>query len=179
MNSPFTDTEASLVIGVEQIQARVQELGQQITRDYADRSLVVLGALKGAFLFTADLCRAIPLNLEIDFIRVASYGSSASSSGKIQLKKTPDIDLKGKDVLLVEDIVDTGRTLDWLTTYCTSQGARSVKTCALIDKAERRTIAVHLDYPGFTVKEGFLVGYGLDYAEKYRNLSAVYSLHLV
>ncbi|WP_028581041.1 hypoxanthine phosphoribosyltransferase [Desulfogranum japonicum] len=171
------DTEASLVIGPEQIQSKVVDLGKQITTDYADKSLLILGVLNGAFIFTADLCRAISLDMEIDFIRVASYGSSISSSGEICLRKAPEGDLRGKDILLVEDIVDTGSTLAWLRDYFADQGAASVKICALIDKTERRNVDVHVDYPGFTVEEGFLIGYGMDYAEKYRNLSAIYSLH--
>ncbi len=177
MNPPL-NTEASLVIAAEQIQTRVADLGRQITTDYKDKSLLVLGVLNGAFIFTADLCRAISLDMEIDFVRVASYGSSTSSSGEICLRKAPEREIEGKHILLVEDIVDTGHTLAWLRNYFADQGAESVKICALIDKAERRTVEVQVDYPGFNIDQGFLVGYGLDFAEKYRNLPAVYALHM-
>ncbi len=156
------------------IQQRVAELGQEIRRDYQGRQPVLLGILNGAFIFMADLARAIDLELEIDFIRVASYGNSTSSSGQIRLTKEVELDIAGKDVLLVEDIVDTGTTIAWLQDYFTAHQAASVRICCLIDKQERREIEVAIDYRGFTVAEGFLVGYGLDYAEKYRNLPAVY-----
>ncbi|MFP7753845.1 hypoxanthine phosphoribosyltransferase [Thermodesulfobacteriota bacterium B35] len=156
------------------IQQRVAELGQEIRRDYQGRQPVLLGILNGAFIFMADLARAIDLELEIDFIRVASYGNSTSSSGQIRLTKEVELDIAGKDVLLVEDIVDTGTTIAWLQDYFTAHQAASVRICCLIDKQERREIDVAIDYRGFTVAEGFLVGYGLDYAEKYRNLPAVY-----
>lgn len=164
------------VVGEEQIRQRVRELGRQITTDYDNRSLVLLGVLNGAFIFTADLCRAIDLDLEIDFIRVASYGASTESSGTIRLLKEPGIDLEGKDVLLVEDIVDTGTTMAWLRDHFRGSRARSVRICSLIDKKERRTVDVDVDYIGFALDQGFLVGYGLDCAERYRNLPAIYSL---
>jgi hypoxanthine phosphoribosyltransferase len=132
--------------------------------------------LNGAFVFAADLCRAIALDLEIDFIRVASYDLGTESSGVIRLTKEPEIDLHGKDVLLVEDIVDTGATLAWLRDHFRSSGAASVRICSLIDKRERRTAAIEVEYAGFALDRGFLVGYGLDYDERYRNLPAIYTL---
>jgi len=164
------------IVGSRQLQERVRELGRQITQDYRGRSLVLLGVLNGAFIFAADLCRAIALDLEIDFIRVASYGASTESSGMIRLLKEPSVNLSGKDVLLVEDIVDTGTTMAWLQEHFRQSPARSVKTCSLIDKKERRVVPVEVDYVGFSVNRGFLVGYGLDCAEKYRNLPAIYTL---
>lgn len=164
------------IVGCRQLQERVRELGRQITRDYHGRRLVLLGVLNGAFVFAADLCRAIALDLEIDFIRVTSYGASTNSSGTIRLLKEPSIDLSGKDVLLVEDIVDTGATMAWLQEHFRQTPASSVKICSLIDKKERRIVPVEVDYIGFAVNRGFLVGYGLDCAEKYRNLPAIYSL---
>ena len=158
------------------IQQRVKELAARITGDYHGRQLVLLGVLNGAFLFTADLCRAIGLDLEIDFIRVASYGSGTESSGEIRLLAEPRIALKGKDVLLVEDIVDTGITMVWLQNHFCHSPASSVSTCALIDKKERRKVEIEVDYVGFSINKGFLVGYGLDYDERYRNLPAIYSL---
>jgi len=164
------------IVSTRQIQDRVEELGRQITRDYQGRHLVLLGVLNGAFIFAADLCRAIDLDLEIDFIRVASYGASTVSSGTIRLLKEPGIDLAGKNVLLVEDIVDTGTTMAWLRDHFRDSPARSVRICSLIDKKERRIVPVEVDYIGFALDRGFLVGYGLDCAEKYRNLPAIYSL---
>jgi hypoxanthine phosphoribosyltransferase len=164
------------IVGCRQLQERVRELGRQITQDYQGRRLVLLGVLNGAFVFAADLCRAIALDLEIDFIRVTSYGASTKSSGQIRLLKEPSIDLNGKDVLLVEDIVDTGATMAWLQEHFRQSPASSVKICSLIDKKERRIVPVEVDYIGFAVNRGFLVGYGLDCAEKYRNLPAIYSL---
>ena len=160
----------------DEIQARVEELGRQITVDYQDRPLLLIGVLKGAFIFLADLARAIDLPLEIDFIRVASYGVGLTTSGTVRLTKDPDIDPRGKDVLVVEDIVDTGTTLSWLRTYFEKKGAASVRICALIDKYERRQHEVQADYSGFSVSEGFLVGYGLDCAEQYRNLAGIYNV---
>jgi len=175
MNTPSLPGREEIV-GSRQLQERVRELGRQITRDYHGRRLVLLGVLNGAFVFAADLCRAIALDLEIDFIRVTSYGASTESSGTIRLLKEPSIDLAGKDVLLVEDIVDTGATMAWLQEHFRQSPAISVKICSLIDKKERRVVPVEVDYIGFSVNRGFLVGYGLDCAEKYRNLPAIYSL---
>jgi hypoxanthine phosphoribosyltransferase len=164
------------IVSSRKIEERVHELGQQITRDYQGRQLVLLGVLNGAFIFAADLCRAIDLDLAIDFIRVTSYGSSTVSSGTIRLLKEPSIELEGKDVLLVEDIVDTGATMAWLRDHFRKSPALSVRICSLIDKKERRVVPVEVDYIGFALDRGFLVGYGLDCAEKYRNLPAIYSL---
>lgn len=165
-----------ILVSSDQLRERVSELGRQISAEYQNRQLVLLGVLNGAFIFAADLCRAISLDVEIDFIRVASYGCATESSGSICLLAEPRIDLAGKDVLLVEDIVDTGTTMAWLCDHFRQCGARTVKICALIDKKERRLVPVEVDYVGFVLEQGFLVGYGLDCAEKYRNLPAVYSL---
>lgn len=168
--------EREVVLGEAAIASRVRELGTQIGRDYAGRSLVLVGILNGAFIFTADLARAIDLPLEVDFIRVASYGQGTCSSGAISLTKDIELAIAGKHVLVVEDIVDTGRTIACLTEMLAGRGPASLGICALIDKQERREVAVTVDYAGFTVAEGFLVGYGLDCAEQYRNLPAVYRL---
>ncbi|WP_310599574.1 hypoxanthine phosphoribosyltransferase [Desulfobulbus sp.] len=165
-----------LILSSRQIQERVQELGRRITQDYQGKRLVLLGVLNGAFIFAADLCRAIALDLEVDFIRVTSYGASTVSSGTIRLLKEPGIDLADKDVLLVEDIVDTGTTMAWLRDHFRQSPACSVRICSLIDKKERRAVPVEVDYTGFDLDHGFLVGYGLDCAEQYRNLPAIYSL---
>jgi hypoxanthine phosphoribosyltransferase len=124
----------------------------------------------------ADLVREIKLDLQVDFVRVASYGMSTKSSGEIRFSKDVELDIKDKDILIVEDIVDTGRTLVCLQNYMKKRGAKSVRTCALIDKKERREVEVVIEYVGFDVKEGFLVGYGLDCGEKYRQLEEVFQL---
>jgi hypoxanthine phosphoribosyltransferase len=153
------------------IAGRVAALGRQIRTDYEGKQLVLIGVLNGAFIFLADLARAIDMELEIDFIRVASYGDAAASSGSVVLRKEPELDLAGKHVLVVEDIVDSGLTVAWLRDYFAAKHqAASVKICALIDKQERRTAPVQADYAGFQAASGFLVGYGLDCAQKYRNL---------
>ena len=168
--------EKEEVVSRQDIARRVQELGRTITRDYAGRRLVVIGILNGAFIFLADLVREILLPLEIDFIRVSSYGPGTSSSGTIQCAKDTEIDLAGKDLLLVEDIVDTGRTIACLKELLTARKANSVRICALIDKQERREVEVAVDYTGFVVTEGFLVGYGLDHAEQHRQYPAIYKI---
>ncbi len=164
------------LISREQLRVRVEELARQITLDYRDKRLVMIGVLKGAFIFTADLCRALDLECEIDFIRVRSYGTARQSAGTIQFTKGPELDLNGKDVLLVEDIVDTGITMAWMRDYFRSGPAATVRICALIDKTERRQVPVEVDYAGFQLDQGFLVGYGLDCAERYRHLPAIHSL---
>lgn len=168
--------EKQEVVSRQEIAARVAALGQAISRDYAGRRLVMIGILNGAFIFMADLVREIELPLEIDFIRVSSYGSSTCSSGAVQCTKDTELELAGKDVLLVEDIVDTGTTLACLKDLFAARNAQSVRICALIDKKERRTVEVTVDYAGFEVAEGFLVGYGLDHAEQHRQYPAIYKI---
>ena len=168
--------QKKMILSRQEIQARVKELGRTISGDYQDGKLVMIGVLNGAFVFMADLVRTINLELEVDFIRVASYGRSASSSGRISLSKDVEIDLAGKNVLLVEDIIDTGRTLSYLKDYFRQHRTASVKICALIDKKERREVEIAADYVGFEVNEGFLVGYGLDFAEQYRQFADVFHL---
>ena len=151
-------------------------MGQQIaSENYSD--LLVVGILNGAFIFTADLVRAISTPLEIDFIRVASYGDGTSSSGQIKLFKDLELSVTGKNVLLVEDIVDTGNTITWLDEHLQDRGAASIKLCVLIDKRERREREVKIDYCGFQVQDGFLVGYGLDHADQYRHLPDIHILN--
>lgn len=164
-----------LVISREQLQETVSRLGARISTDYAGKDLVLIGVLNGAFIFLADLARAVTIPHQIDFIRVASYGQSDSSSGTIRMAKDVELDIRDKHLLLVEDIVDTGTTLAWLSQRFKDKQAASVKICALIDKKERRQTEVYLDYIGFA-QDGFLVGYGLDFAEQYRYLPEIYSL---
>ncbi len=170
-------SKKEIVLSKQAIQDRVSELGLDITRDYQNKELVVIGVLKGAFIFMADLTRAIDLPVSTDFIQVSSYGGS-SSSGKITLVSSPSQSIEDRHVLLVEDIIDTGLTMQWLAQHFSDQGAASVKICSLIDKSERREHEVKIDYSGFSISEGFLIGYGLDYDERYRNLSAIYHLTL-
>ena len=164
------------VISQECLKNLVAELGAEISQDYAGGKLVLMTVLGGAFIFVADLCRSIAIDCTIDFVRVASYGAATSSAGNIRLVQAPSHAVAGKDILLVEDIVDTGLTLQWLFQYFREQKAASVKLCALVNKKERRQIMLEPDYTGFTLDHGFLVGYGLDFAERYRNLPAIYTL---
>ncbi len=171
-------TERELVISKEEIHSRVGQLGKIISKDYQGKKLVIVGVLNGAFVFLADLVRSISIPHQIDFVRVASYGESDKSSGVIRVSKDVELDMTDVDVLLVEDIVDTGTTLHWLQQHFLEKQAASVRVCAFIDKHERRVKKVSVDYKGFVVDIGFLVGYGLDYAEQYRHLQEVYSLQV-
>ena len=157
----------------EQIAERVAELGAQITADYKGTKPVVIGVLKGAWIFLADLLREVDLGVYLDFMSVSSYGSGTTSSGIVRIVKDLDEPLEGKEVLIVEDIVDTGRTLAHLIEVMKTRKPASVKLCTLLDKPERRVRKIQADYYGFTIPDAFVVGYGLDYAEKYRNLPYV------
>lgn len=164
------------VIKKKDIDKAVASMARNISSDYAGRDLIVIGVLNGAFIFMADLVRHLSIPVEIDFVRVASYGTGTESSGHIQLTKDIEIDIRGKDLLVVEDIIDTGLTLSYLVDHMKSFGPRSIKICTLIDKRERREVEIHADYAGHVIREGYLVGYGLDHAEKYRNLPEIYHL---
>lgn len=152
----------------DEIRARVQELGEKISKDYGE--VLAIGILKGASIFYADLVRAIKIPVYFDFMRVSSYGESSVSSGKVDIKKDLETDIAGKDVLIVEDIIDTGITMSFLLKVLKERNPKSVKIAALLDKPERRVANVNIDYLGFNVPDEFLVGYGFDYSEKYRNL---------
>ncbi len=154
----------------EQIGARVRELAAEISREYQGRELIVIGILKGAFIFMADLIRCLSIPCEVDFVRLASYGSGAASSGKVVLTKDIETSIKGKEILIVEDIVDTGLTLTFLVDWLRERNPRSLKVCALLDKRKRRLVPFEADYVGFTIEDGFVVGYGLDFDEKSRFL---------
>nr|MDD6335963.1 hypoxanthine phosphoribosyltransferase [bacterium] len=170
------DLHGKVLISRQRIAERVAQLGQQITKDYAGRELLVVGILKGASIFMCDLIRAIDLPLQIDFMAVSSYGASTVSSGAVRILKDLDQSCKGKDVLIVEDIVDTGLTLQYLTEALMARGVRSLEVCCLLDKPSRRKSTVAPLYIGFTIPDAFIVGYGLDYAEKYRNLPDICQL---
>ncbi len=165
------------VIDSETLHRRVAELGAEITRQYRGKPLVAVCVLKGAFLFFADLVRHIENEaLELDFVRMASYGSGTTRGRKTIFSKNMEVDVAGKHVLLVEDIVDTGHSVEFLLEVLKKRGAESIRVCAAIDKHERREVDLSVDFAGFPLQKGFIVGYGMDYAEKYRELDAVYEL---
>jgi hypoxanthine phosphoribosyltransferase len=158
------------IVTQEQMRARIRELGRQITADYTGKDFVLVGVLKGAYAFYADLARAIRIPMLVDFLMVTSYGSRAKTSGKVKIVTELTEDIKGKDVLLVEDIVDSGLTVQYLVKTLTKKKPRSIKVCTLLSKPDRRTINVVIDYVGFKIPNKYVVGYGLDYQQNYRNL---------
>ncbi|HQO14873.1 MAG TPA: hypoxanthine phosphoribosyltransferase [Smithellaceae bacterium] len=158
----------------DDIKKRVRELADEISADYAGREVIVVGILKGAFIFMADLIRALSIPCRIDFVRCASYGTGSESSEKVVMTKDIEISIKDRDVLIVEDIIDTGLTLKYLVEWLKERNPRSLKVCALLDKRSRRKVAFEADYVGFTINDGFLVGYGLDFDEQYRFLPEIY-----
>ena len=165
-----------VLVNEEDITKKIKKLGQVITEDYKDKDLVVIGILKGAVIFMSELIKNIELPLIIDFMAVSSYGKSTISTGEVRIIKDLDFSVEGKDLLIVEDIIDTGLTLNYLTDILKKRGASSVKICTLLDKPERRSVEVNVDYLGFEIPDEFVVGYGLDYAEQYRNLPYVGAL---
>ncbi|RJE83586.1 hypoxanthine phosphoribosyltransferase [Paenibacillus sp. 1011MAR3C5] len=154
----------------EQIDAKVRELGAKLSADYEGRNPLVICVLKGAFIFMSDLVKTITVPLEIDFMAVSSYGASTKSSGVVKIIKDLDVSVEGRDVLIVEDIIDSGLTLSYLIDVLERRGSKSVTVVTLFDKPARRTVSLEPNYKGFTLPDEFVVGYGLDYAEKYRNL---------
>ena len=168
--SEFSNPNLEPLLTGEQIQTRITDLGAEIARDYAGRNPLLLGVLKGASIFLSDLARAIDLRLGIEFMAISSYGASTRSSGEVKIVKDLDVPIEGRDLLVVEDIVDTGLTLSYLLANLRSRGAASVKLVALLNKPERRLREVQIDYLGFDIPDAFVVGYGLDFAERYRNL---------
>lgn len=169
--------EGSLfLIEEERIKKRVLELALEIEKDYKGKKPLFIGILKGAFIFLADLVRFIDMDLEIDFLAVSSYGKFTESTGEVEILKDIRMPIKDRHVIIVEDIVDTGLTLKYIKDLLLSRGPKSLKICALLDKKERRKVDIDADYVGFTVPDRFLVGYGLDMAEKYRNLPYIKEL---
>ena len=166
----YADLKDEILLTREQIASRVKEMGKQIAEDFAGKDMVVICILKGAAVFFVDLIREIDLPMSIDFMAISSYGSATKSSGVVRILKDLDKPINGKDVLIVEDIVDSGMTLSFLKENLLSRGAKSLRICTLLDKPERRRVPLHVDYFGFVIPDEFVVGYGLDYAEKYRNL---------
>jgi hypoxanthine phosphoribosyltransferase len=168
----FSNPNIEPMISAERLQQRIAELGAEIARDYQGKNPLLIGVLKGACIFISDLLRNADLRLGIEFMAISSYGSSTRTSGEVRIVKDLDVPIEGRDILVVEDIVDTGLTLSYLLANLKSRGARSVKLVALLDKPERRKrdVKVEIDYLGFTIPDAFVVGYGLDFAERYRNL---------
>ncbi|HKX29992.1 MAG TPA: hypoxanthine phosphoribosyltransferase [Blastocatellia bacterium] len=166
----FNNPNLEVLITSEQLQRRIREIGAEITRDYAGRRPELICVLKGAMIFMSDLMRTIDLNLTIDFIAVSSYSRGTTSTGEVKIIKDLDEPLEGRDIIIVEDILDTGLTLSYLVRSFRTRGATSVKIVTLLNKPERRKVEVNPDYIGFEIPDKFVVGYGLDYAERYRNL---------
>lgn len=164
------EANVTTMIDADRIAARVRELGQEITRDYAGRSLVLVCVLKGSFLFTADLARHIDLPLRVEFLGVRSYGEGTKSTGVVQITHDLTKPVEGADILLVEDIVDTGLTMTYLLDNFATRRPATLELCSLLHKPARTKVPVKIDYLGFTIEDVFVIGYGLDYGEKYRNL---------
>lgn len=162
-----------VVASADQIQARIKELAAEVAADYKDRDLLLVGVLKGAVMVMADLARAIDRHLEMDWMAVSSYGSGTKSSGVVRILKDLDRDITDREVLIVEDIVDTGLTLDWLKSNLESRGTKSVEILTMLRKPEAAKVQVNVKYVGFDIPTDFVVGYGLDYDEKYRNLDFI------
>jgi hypoxanthine phosphoribosyltransferase len=169
----MTDPKLRVLISAEKIQARIRELGEQISRDYPDGNLHLICILKGACFFLTDLARAMKRDVFVDFMGISTYGKGKTSSGEVKVTKDLDISLEGANVLIVEDIVDSGVTLNYLLHLLEQRRPHSIRIAALLDKPERRLRPVHVSYVGFQIPDQFVVGYGLDYAEKYRNLDSI------
>jgi len=165
--------EIKVLISEEELQKRVEEIAKQIETEYKGKELILICILKGSIFFTVDLAKRINEDVKIEFIRVSSYNDGTESSGEIKMKLDLKDSIQGKDVIVIEDIIDTGRTLSYLIEYLKMKKPNSVKLCALLDKPDRRVIDVKVDYTGFQIPDKFVVGYGLDYDEKYRNLPYV------
>ncbi len=165
-----------ILVAREDLEERVERLGEQISADYAGRDLLLVGVLKGAFFFLSDLMRRLEVPCEVDFMAVASYGSSTDSSGVVRILKDLDVPLKGRDVLIVEDIVDSGLTLSYLLRSLWAREPATLEVCALLTKPERRKVDLPIRYVGFEIPNRFVIGYGLDHDERYRNLPFVAAL---
>lgn len=164
------ETIGTVMITQEEINEKAAEIGRQITEDFKGEDIVLVGILRGAVLWMADIMKNVNLDMVIDFMAVSSYGASTKSSGIVKINKDLDTDIEGKNVIIVEDIVDSGVTLNYLKGYFESRGAKVIKICALLDKPEGRRVDIDVDYKGFDVDNRFIVGYGLDFDQKYRNL---------
>ena len=170
MNDNMKEDVLRVLLSEDEIREKVRELGGKITADYKNSNLLLVTVLKGAVVFLADLMRQIAVPAEIDFMVVSSYGSGVKSSGVVKIVKDLDVPLAGKDILIVEDILDSGLTLSYIKELLESRGPRSIRIATLLDKPSRRKVDLQADYIGFSVPDEFVIGYGLDYDEKYRNL---------
>jgi hypoxanthine phosphoribosyltransferase len=170
LQSEFSNPNLEVLFSEAEISSRIKDLGSQIAREYAGKNPLLIGVLKGACFFLSDLLRAIDIPLNIEFMAISSYGSSTRTSGEVRILKDLDVPIENRHIIVVEDIVDTGLTLSYLLSNLKSRGAASVKLVALLDKSERREREVEIDYLGFEIPDAFVVGYGLDFAERYRNL---------
>lgn len=173
----MNEISKEILFSRDAIQKRVKELASQISQDYAGRELIMIGILRGAFIFMADLIREITIPCRVDFARLASYGAGSESSGKVVMTKDIETSIKDKDILIVEDILDTGLTLQYFVEWLKERNPRSLKTCVFLDKRKRRKVSFEADYIGFTIEEGFVVGYGLDFNEKYRFSPDIYVIN--
>jgi hypoxanthine phosphoribosyltransferase len=170
----MAEQNRKILFSRDKIAAEVRRLGQEISRDYGDQEIMLVGVLKGSFLFIADLIREIDSPTVVDFVRLASYGSETQSSGIIEFRKDLEMPIRDRDVIIVEDIVDSGFTLECLYNKLLLQKPRSLKICTLIDKRARREVDIEADYIGISMDDGFIIGYGLDHDERYRNLPDIY-----
>jgi len=170
----MSDVKKRILYSEEAIKKRVQELADTLSREYEGKDVIFVGVLKGAFIFLADLVRSVTIPHHIDFIRVASYGAGTVSSGKITITKDIEGSIEGKDILIVEDIIDTGITIASLKSILDDRKPKSLKVCALVDKTARREVDINADYVGFTMEDGFVVGYGLDCDEQFRSLPDIH-----
>ena len=171
--SIFDNDIQEVLFSEEQLKNRVREIAQQITADYQGKEIMLISVLRGSFVFMADLCRAIDLPCTLDFMAVSSYGKGTKSSGQVQITKDLSEDISDRHIIVVEDILDSGNTLSYLLKILENRHPASIRLCTLLDKPDRRVKPVEVHYSGFTIPDAFVVGYGLDYAEKYRNLPYV------
>jgi hypoxanthine phosphoribosyltransferase len=160
----------------EEIKSRIKEMGKQISEDYKEKNLLMISLLRGSFIFAADLVREITIPCKVDFMTTSSYGHSEETTGEVQVVAGVSTDMVGYDVLIVDDIVDSGTTMSFVKDYIQSKGAKSVKTCSLLDKPSRRKVDVDPDYTGFMIEDKFVVGYGLNYGDYYRNIPYVFAV---
>ncbi|MCK8602706.1 hypoxanthine phosphoribosyltransferase [Desulfoferrobacter suflitae] len=170
------DYRLTQLISPDELRRHLDEMAERINKDYEGKSLVLIGILKGSFIFLADLARRLTVPVEIDFVRLASYGTKTETSGQIEITKDIELAVEGRDVLLVEDIIDTGTTVAWYLEKMQGRSPASIKICALIDKYERRSKEVPIDYVCIPLEKGFVVGYGLDFSERHRNLPGIYEV---
>lgn len=166
-------------ISSDQLQQRLDAMAKELNLDYQGKSVIVIGILKGAFIFLADLIRRLSFPVEVDFVRLSSYGNKTETSGTIRITTDIELPIEGKDVLIVEDIVDTGITLAWFLDRLHTRNPQSIKVCTLIDKFERREVEVPLDYVGMRLEKGFIVGYGLDFCERHRHLPDIHEVRFL